>query len=119
MKNLDQYKEMYDRSIQDPSGFWREIAIKDFYWETPPAEDHLSFNFDVRNGKIFSEWFKGGRTNLCYNALDRHVKEGNGERCCFIFEGNDEGRTYSLTYVEVLDQVSQVVCFAQTRLVWK
>ena len=108
VKSLEDYKVMYDKSVQDPNGFWRELAVENFYWETLPNENHMSFNFDVRKGPIFSKWFEGGRTNVCYNALDRHVKAGNGDRTCFIFEGNDVGRTYSMTYAEVLDEVSRV-----------
>ena len=100
---------MYNRSIADPNGFWRDIALDNFYWETLPEEKHMSFNFDVRKGPIYSTWFKGGRTNLCYNALDRHVKEGYGDRTCLIFEGNDKGRTRRMSYAEVLDEVCRVV----------
>lgn len=39
-------------------------------------EEHISYNFDVRKGPISVEWFKGGTTNICYNALDRHVAAG-------------------------------------------
>jgi len=108
VKDLEEYQAMYKRSIEDPNGFWRDVAVENFYWETEPDVEHVSFNFDVRQGPIFSNWFKGGRTNLCYNALDRHVKDGNGDRACFVFEGNDVGRTYTMTYAEVLNQVSQV-----------
>ena len=108
VKNMDEYRAMYDRSVKDPDGFWRDIALENFHWETPPNEKHASFNFDVREGPIFSSWFEGGRTNVAYNALDRHVQAGNGDRACFIFEGNDPGRTYSLTYAQVLAEVSRV-----------
>jgi len=43
-------------------------------WE----KNHTNWNFDVRKGPISVEWFKGGITNMCYNALDRHVKAGKG-----------------------------------------
>ena len=108
VKNMDEYRAMYDRSVKDPDGFWRDIALENFHWETPPNDKHASFNFDVREGPIFSTWFEGGRTNVAYNALDRHVKAGNGDRACLIFEGNDPGRTYCLTYAEVLAEVSRV-----------
>lgn len=39
-------------------------------------ENHIDWNFDVNKGPIHVEWFKGGTTNICYNALDRHVKAG-------------------------------------------
>lgn len=42
-------------------------------------EEHINYNFDVRKGPISVEWFKGGTTNICYNALDRHVAAGEEE----------------------------------------
>jgi hypothetical protein len=46
------------------------------YREKQWDEEHISWNFDVRQGPINVEWFKGGTTNICYNALDRHVAAG-------------------------------------------
>ena len=43
-------------------------------------------------GPIHHEWFKGGRTNLAFNCLDRHVAAGHGDQPCLLFEGNDIGR---------------------------
>ena len=108
IKNLEQYQEMYNRSISDPAGFWRDLAIENFHWETPPAENHFSSNFDVRDGPIYSKWFEGGRTNITYNALDRHVAAGHGEQVCLLFEGNDPGREAQMTYKQVLDEVCRV-----------
>jgi acetyl-CoA synthetase len=53
-------------------------------------------------GPIFAEWFKGGRTNIAYNCLDRHVSAGHGDQPCFLFEGNDPGNDGMMTYAEVL-----------------
>ncbi|KAI7846128.1 hypothetical protein COHA_000389 [Chlorella ohadii] len=106
--NHREYEEMYQRSIEDPNGFWREIAMKEFHWETPVPEKHHNYNFDVRKGPIFTEWFKGGKTNIAYNCLDRHVKEGYGDQDCFLFEGNDVGRDGRMTYAEVLKEVCRL-----------
>lgn len=72
-------------------------------------DQHISYNFDVRKGKIFSEFFKGGQTNVCFNCLDRHINEGRGDQTCFIWEGNDLDRDRKMTYQEVLDEVCRVV----------
>ena len=74
-------------------------------------EDHFSSNFDVRKGKIEHTWFKGGRTNIAYNCLDRHIKEGRGSTTCFLWEGNEPKDCRSMTYKEVLDEVCRVVGF--------
>eukprot|EP00965_Chrysotila_dentata_P198616 6178906-Pleurochrysis_carterae.AAC.2 len=69
---------MYERSIADPSAFWGEIAST-FHWEQP-WDEVVSSNFDASAGKVFTSWFKGGKTNICYNALDRHVADGHADK---------------------------------------
>jgi acetyl-CoA synthetase len=46
---------------------------------------HHACNFDLRNGPIFVNWFKGGRTNVTYNCLDRWVAAGRGNQVAFIW----------------------------------
>ena len=58
---------------------------------------------------MYSEWFKGGRTNMSYNCLDRHVAAEHGDQTCFLFEGNEPGRDGAMTYKQVLDEVCRVV----------
>ena len=58
-------------------------------------------NFDVQKGRIQTRWFVGGTTNLCYNAVDRHVKDGKGDKVAFYWEGNDVGEDSKMTYSEV------------------
>ncbi len=77
VSSMEQYKQMYKRSIEKPEEFWREIA-EQFYWHKPPTS-FLSYNFNVQNGPIFVKWMEGAQTNICYNVLDRIVKEKNGE----------------------------------------
>ena len=57
-------------------------------------------------GKVESNWFSGGKTNICYNALDRHVKAGHGDQIALYHEANDEGEELKAwTYAEVLKQM--------------
>lgn len=84
VKSMEQYRNMYKKSVEDPEGFWSEIA-KDFYFETLPTGKFLEYNFDVRNGPIFIKWMQGAKTNVCYNALDRHVKNGLGNKVAFYW----------------------------------
>ena len=46
----------------------------------------MRFNFDRRKGEVFTTFFDGGRTNICYNALDRHIEQGRGGQPCFLWE---------------------------------
>ncbi|KAL4419772.1 hypothetical protein ABPG75_006870 [Micractinium tetrahymenae] len=108
IKSRAEYEEMYKRSVEDPNGFWRDIAVRDFYWQTEPDQEHFASNFDIRKGRVFSEWFRGGLTNMCYNCLDRHVEAGHGGERCFLFEGNEPGREGGATYQEVLDEVCRL-----------
>ena len=72
VKSMKQYKEMYKRSIEDPEGFWKEIA-KEFYWKSSPTGEFLTYNFDTREGQVDVKWMQGAVTNICYNVLDRNV----------------------------------------------
>ena len=54
------------------------------------------------------QWFKGGRTNICYNCLDRNIESGNGGKVAIYWEGNEPGFDASLTYAQLLDKVCQV-----------
>ena len=84
VKNVEQYQEMYQKSINDPVGFWSDIA-KNFHWETPPGDNFLEYNFDVRKGNISIKWMEGAKTNICFNALDRHVNEKTGDKIAFYW----------------------------------
>lgn len=76
IKSLDQYHSMYRESIDNPEKFWGSFA-SEFYWkEAPPADRILQYNMDVRRGPVTIKWFEGGKTNICYNALDRNIEKG-------------------------------------------
>jgi acetyl-CoA synthetase len=102
IKNLDQYKEMYERSIKDPDAFWGEVA-EDFHW-FKKWDRVRDFNYDRRNGDIRIEWFTGGKTNITYNALDRHL-DSRGDQVAIIWEGNEPTETRHITYKELHEQV--------------
>lgn len=55
------------------------------------------------------EYFMGGKTNVAYNCLDRHVKEGRGDQPCFLWEGNELDQSRAMTYQQVLEEVSRLV----------
>ncbi len=65
---MSRYEEFHRRSIEDRDGFWREQADL-IDWQTP-----FSQTCDYRNPP-FAHWFVGGRTNLCHNAVDRHLRD--------------------------------------------
>ena len=106
LTDVNSYEEMYERSIRDPDAFWSGEA-EFIEWEggvAPRASP--KHNFAPPNVEV--EWFADGRTNACYNALDRWVEAGLGEKTCFYIEGNSSDSHDSITYAETLDKVQRV-----------
>ena len=69
----------------------------------------MKSNFDRESGKIAMEWFRGGKTNVAYNCLDKHIKEGRGDQPCFLWEGNELDQSRVMTYKQTLEEVSRLV----------
>jgi acetyl-CoA synthetase len=89
--------EIYDRAAAEPEAFWGEQAeALSWYkrWDTV---------LDWSNAP-FAKWFDGGRLNVSYNCLDRHVEAGNGDRVAYYWEG-EPGDKITITYRELLAQV--------------
>ncbi|XP_042435180.1 acetyl-coenzyme A synthetase, chloroplastic/glyoxysomal-like [Zingiber officinale] len=103
----EQYRKIYERSIEDPAGFWSEIASQ-FYWKEKWDLEVYSENIDVRKGSIKFEWFKGASTNISYNTLDRNIEAGNGGKVAIYWEGNEPDDDGQLTYLELLERVCQL-----------
>ena len=107
LKDVSEYEAMYAKSINDPDAFWSEIA-NTFHWETP-FDKVVDANFAASKGKVESKWFSGGKTNICYNALDRHVAAGHGDQVAFYHEANDEDEEMApWTYAETLAEVERL-----------
>ena len=101
LSSLEQYGELYKRSINDPTEFWEEIAQRlDWYKPWNKVRE-----FDFVNGEI--EWFSGGELNASYNCIDRHINEGHGEDIAIIWEGNDPNQSRKFSYNDLLKEVSQ------------
>jgi acetyl-CoA synthetase len=91
VKSLDDYRELYERAKQDPEEFWGEQA-KMLDWFEPPKK---TLKWDLPRAK----WFVGGKLNVSYNCLDRHI-EKNGNKPALFWEAED-GTTLQLTYCEL------------------
>ena len=94
------YAEAYEQSISDPNGFWGEAA-KAVEWTTPPTTI-----LDDSNPPFY-RWFEGGSLNTCFNALDRHVRDGRGDQAALIYDSPVTGVKKQYTYAELLDEVSR------------
>ncbi|ODT01585.1 MAG: acetate--CoA ligase [Erythrobacter sp. SCN 62-14] len=95
----EDYARMYQRSVEDPDGFWLEQA-KRLDWMRAPTKGG-SWSYDP----VGIEWFADGQLNLCYNAVDRHLAEA-ADRTALIFEPDDPATpSRSLTYGELHREV--------------
>jgi acetyl-CoA synthetase len=98
IKSLDEYKKIYQKSIEDPEAFWGELAEQlDWYkkWDKVLVADFA-------NAK--HEWFVGGKLNVSYNCLDRHLKTWRKNKAALIWEG-DIGDSKTLTYQQLYYEV--------------
>ena len=94
------YLRMYDRSVRDPEGFWAEQAEAQVDW-FEKWDTVLEWDFHTAH----VTWFAGGKLNVAYNCLDRHVQAGEGDRTALIWQGNNREESTTFTYAELLEQV--------------
>ncbi len=114
IKSMEQYRAMYDRSVKDPEGFWGEIAERDFHWQKKWTKVR-EYDF---TGDISVKWFIGGKTNITYNCLDRHLAT-RGDQTAIIWEGNEPGEDAKLTYRQLHEQVCKFANVLKSRGVKK
>ena len=90
---------VYERAARDPQGWWVEQAERLHWfqkWDTVLDDSNPPFY----------KWFTGGKLNVSYNCLDRHVEAGRGERVAFHWRGED-GSERDITYAELLAEVKR------------
>jgi len=102
VKSMEEYTALYDRSVKDSEGFWEEMA-EQFHWEKK-WDSVRDFNYTLSKGPISINWFKGGKTNITYNCLDRHL-EKRSDQIALIWEGNSPGEDRTITYRELHEDV--------------
>jgi len=99
--SLDQYRDLYEKSMSDPDAFWSAVANRITWykkWDTVRE-------FDFVKGYI--KWFDGAKLNVSYNCLDRHVEAGHGDQTAIIWEGNNPEEDQAFTYGELLAEVQK------------
>jgi acetyl-CoA synthetase len=102
INSMEQYEKMYKRSIEDPDGFWGDMANENM--EFFKKWDKV-LSYDFKEAKV--EWFKGAKLNVSYNCLDRHIKTWRKNKAALMWQGEpvDEARTY--TYMELYTEVNK------------
>ena len=103
-KNFEDYKKEYEKSINDPESFWEEKASEYFWYKK--WDKVRTYNYDLRNGPVSIKWFEGGKTNISYNCLDRHL-EKRADKTAIIWEGNEPGEDRIISYKELHNEVSK------------
>jgi len=94
------YEQEYRRSLDDPEGFWGEVA-QDVHW-TKRWDEVLD-----RSKAPFYRWFRGGELNTCFNAVDLHVEQGRGEQAALIWDSPLAGEVRRITYRELRDEAAR------------
>lgn len=97
---MGRYSEAFSRAVDDREGFWLEAA-EAVDWTTEPTRALDD------SAAPFYRWFPGGELNTSYNALDRHVAAGHGDRTALIWDSAMVGEVRRYTYAELLDEVSR------------
>ncbi|WP_309399678.1 acetate--CoA ligase [Cerasicoccus maritimus] len=100
LSGVQAYQAVHARSIEDPEGFWGEIA-SELTWMKP--WDKV---LDESKAPVY-EWFVGGKTNITVNCLDRHVANGLADKPAILWEGEPADETRVLTYGQLLAEVEK------------
>ncbi|MDA8169524.1 MAG: acetate--CoA ligase [Nitrospiraceae bacterium] len=101
IKGMEEYERTYRRSVEDPEGFWGEMAEKNLAWYRK-WDKVLDYDF----GKPYIKWFAGGKLNASYNCLDRHLSTPLRNKAAIIWEA-DDGSYKTFTYQQLYTEVSR------------
>ena len=103
IKNLEEYFQVYRKSVRNPESFWEEIAEEHFVWRKK-WDKVLEWDFS----KPEIKWFEGAKLNITENCLDRHLPT-RGEKTAIIFEPNDPNEAAEhITYRELHERVCRM-----------
>jgi len=106
------YDQVYQRSLQDPQGYWGELA-ESLHWTK-----HWDKVLD--DSRVpFYRWFEGGELNTCYNALDLHIEQGRGDQLALIYDSPVTNTVQKFSYTELCDQVARLAGVIQSQGVTK
>ncbi|MCX7726719.1 MAG: AMP-binding protein, partial [Chitinispirillaceae bacterium] len=103
ISSFDKYKEMWERSIKDPDGFWLEMA-KTLSWFKEPKKG-LEYTWDTKKRIIKHTWFADGELNVSYNCLDRHLNTPTANKVAILWQGEEENAVRKITYKELYTEV--------------
>ncbi|HIK28384.1 MAG: acetate--CoA ligase [Oscillatoriaceae bacterium SKW80] len=97
IKSLEEYKQLYNRAKAEPQEFWAELAEKELHW-------FQKWDRVLDWQPPFAKWFVGGKINISYNCLDRHLTTWRKNKAALIWEG-EPGDSRTLTYAQLHREV--------------
>jgi acetyl-CoA synthetase len=103
ISSMEQYQEMYDRSVNDSDAFWLEMADT-LVWSKKPTKAR-EFNWDTKGRTIEHTWFADGELNVSVNCLDRHLGTERENQTALIWQGEPEDDVIKLTYKDLHTEV--------------
>ncbi|OLY76551.1 acetyl-coenzyme A synthetase [Pseudomonas sp. ATCC PTA-122608] len=109
----EDYQRLYRQSVEQPDTFWAEQAKRFLDWSTPWQTVQKS---DIKTGA--AQWFAGGRLNVSYNCIDRHLAQ-RADQPAFIWEGDDPATSSKITYRQLHQNVSRLANVLKSRGVKK
>ena len=102
IKHLEEYYQVYRKSVREPENFWEEIAEEHFMWQKK-WDKVLSWDFSKPEVK----WFEGAQLNITENCIDRHLAT-RGDKTAILFEPNDPNeKAESITYNQLSERVNK------------
>ena len=103
IKHLEEYFQVYRKSVRNPESYWEEIAEEHFMWHKR-WDNVLSYDFDKPEFK----WFEGAQLNITENCIDRHLRT-RGDKTAILFEPNDpKEKAVHITYNELHERVCKM-----------
>ena len=97
IENVDEYAAMYKESIENPETFFGNAALQNLSWSQPFTSVH-------NNEFAEAKWFEGGKLNIAFNCIDRHL-EKYADKTALIWEGDDPGQSQDISYFELHQNV--------------
>ena len=107
LDGLQDYQRLHKESIEDPAKFFGSKATQFLNWSKPFDKVFIPDPKTGRPSFQNNAWFLNGQLNACYNCVDRHALKTPNKKA-IIFEGDEPGQGYSITYKELLEEVCQV-----------
>ena len=96
VKSMEEYKQLYERSVNDPEGFWKELSGQLHWFKMWDKFREYDFTEqpEIRH-------FIGGKINVCYNCLDRHLNSSTKNKAAIIWQGEPDEEVVTYTYQQL------------------